>query len=87
MQNPLSAILKQERERRGLDVEALAESLGFHRRVIADWEAGKICPRYGSAIRWANALGYGIEIVPAEPSPTTDGTRRTLTLKSVSGTR
>lgn len=87
MQNPLSAILKRERERRGLDVETFSESLGFHRRVIADWEAGKICPRYGSAIRWANALGYGIEIVPMEANTAASGARGTLTLKSAPAAR
>lgn len=56
------AVLKRERESRGLKAEELAVSLRLHPHVIRDWEDGKRYPRFSSAVRWADALGYDIQI-------------------------
>ncbi len=56
------AVLKREREKRGLDPAELATSLRLHPHVIKDWEDGKRHPRFKTAVRWADALGYDIQI-------------------------
>ncbi len=58
----LADLLKKEREARQIESGDLAKSLGFHPHVIEDWEQGKRHPRFKSAVRWADALGFKIEI-------------------------
>lgn len=55
-------LLKREREARDIDPEYLSTSLGLHPHVITRWEAGKQRPRFVSAVKWANALGFDIQI-------------------------
>jgi ribosome-binding protein aMBF1 (putative translation factor) len=56
-------IMREERERRGLAADQLAEKLGLHHHVIKDWEEGRRTPRLGSALRWAQYLGFQFELI------------------------
>lgn len=65
MQKPADmfvAVLREAREKTGLSAEQLGTELGLHHHIINDWETGKRTPRLGSAIRWAQALGYRLEL-------------------------
>ena len=64
----LTEILKRERESREIDPEELSVALGLHKHVIARWEDGKQRPRFLSAVRWADALGFDIQIT-RRPAP------------------
>ncbi len=58
----LLGILRDERVARNLEPESLSASLGLHPHVIARWEEGTQRPRLSSAVRWAEALGFEIQI-------------------------
>lgn len=55
-------VLRQEREKSGVSARDLALELGLPHHAIRDWEDGVRAPRIHSAFRWAQRLGYRIEL-------------------------
>lgn len=64
--NDLLNQLREERKKRGVRLIDLAESVGYHRTAIGNWERGKHAPTIRELADWCQALGVGlkIEIVP-----------------------
>lgn len=54
--------LKDVRERKKIAAADIAKAIKVSPHCIDDWESGRRAPRLGSALRWAAALGCGIDL-------------------------
>lgn len=60
-------LLKQIRMEQGLSKATIAERLGIDptaHRQLTNWEEGTSDPRLSSIERWADALGYELDLHP-----------------------
>ena len=64
--HPIIAQLARARAQRGISLRALANRLLTTKDTVCGWEAGKHDPRLGSAIAYANALGYDLVLAPKQ---------------------
>jgi transcriptional regulator with XRE-family HTH domain len=55
-------IMMAERTKRKISIASLSAELRLEAREIEIWESGKRNPRIGTAMRWAKALGYELEL-------------------------
>jgi len=56
--------LKTARETLKLSVEDLAAQTGIPPHSLLAWEEGERYPRFKSAQKWADALGFEIKLAP-----------------------
>jgi transcriptional regulator with XRE-family HTH domain len=64
MPNPnqqLAAFFRHQREKKRLSIEEVASRAGRKPHDIKRWESGR-GPRFGSAVQWAEALGFEFKI-------------------------
>ena len=62
------AMLREIRIEKGMSQEAVAALSGFGLNQIWNWENHQTCPTLANAIRWAEALGYEIDLHVKEPA-------------------
>ncbi|MEU4825086.1 helix-turn-helix transcriptional regulator [Actinomadura sp. NPDC023710] len=61
------ATLAQTRKTRRLGQGRIAARLGKCRNSVLRWELGHCSPSLDATAAWAEALGYRLALVPAEP--------------------
>lgn len=61
-------MLREIRIEKGLSQEAFAKLSGFGLNQIWNWEHHQTCPTLANVIRWADALGYEIDLHMKEPA-------------------
>jgi len=64
----LPKILKEIRLEKGLTCADVAGIMDTTNEIIARWERGDNAPNLTSLERWANALGYELELMLKEPA-------------------
>lgn len=64
----LIAMLREIRIEKGMSQEAVAGLTGLGLVQIWNWENNKTCPTLANAIRWADVLGYELELMLKEPA-------------------
>ena len=62
------AMLREIRIEKGMSQEAVAALSGFGLNQIWNWEHHQTCPTLANVIRWADALGYEIDLHVKEPA-------------------
>jgi len=62
------AMLREIRIEKGLSQEAVAALSGFGLNQIWNWEHHQTCPTLANVIRWADVLGYELELMLKEPA-------------------
>ena len=62
------AILREIRIEKGMSQEAVASLSGFGLNQIWNWENHQTCPTLANVIRWAEVLGYEIDLHLKEPA-------------------
>jgi DNA-binding XRE family transcriptional regulator len=70
--------LREARRRLHLTQAALAEALGISTLAITNWEAGRDTPATGNFVRWAESLGFVVDIADR---PQHEDTARPVPLK------
>ena len=66
--SPIPKLPREIRIERGWTQNFVAELIETSGAAIADWEAGRHEPKVSSLEKWANALGYEIELMLKEPA-------------------
>lgn len=62
------AMLREIRIEKGMSQEAVAALSGFGLNQIWNWENNQTCPTLANVIRWADVLGYELELMLKEPA-------------------
>ena len=62
MSEPYNVILRQERKKRGMTIEDMAEALGVSTITISSWERGKSRPKEESRNIIMEKLGIVLEV-------------------------
>lgn len=65
----LAYALRKERERMKLSIDQVAARIGCKPADVTRWEAGR-GPRFGSAVKWAGALGLEVKLDKARGQAT-----------------
>lgn len=68
----VTALLRAERRNHKVSQTQLGEKIGVQSVAISAWETRTITPSLASLTKWADALGWRIDIHPAGDAPAYD---------------
>ena len=71
----IGEVLRRRRQERGHTLLGAAHRVGTRTARLSEWEHGQRTPNAATLIRYANALGYDVALVPRAGALTPD--RRT----------
>jgi transcriptional regulator with XRE-family HTH domain len=60
----IGEVLRRRRQERGHTLLGMGVRLGTRRGRVSEWEHGHRIPNAATFIRYANALGYDVALVP-----------------------